>query len=673
MPKTARLCFLFVVAAIILVHLLLLKAAADRDSPAWDEVGHLAAGITHWRTGEFDLYRVNPPFVRMISTLPLLASVPSTERFYHNRVPRSRNEFLSGRDIIEQSGARAFHFFTVARTGSILLSLCGACICFLWAKALYGGAAGLVAVLLWSSCPNILAHGHLITPDAGAAAVGVIAGFAFWRWLREPNWLTALFAGIMLGVCETTKTTWIILLGLWPILWIVYSKSASAAQLKQLCVILLVAVYIINIAYGFEGAFTQLRDFVFVSSALSGENENANGNRFANHWIGSVPVPLPRNYVLGIDHQKLEFERKLPSYLRGVWQLGGWYHYYLYACLIKVPLGTWLLGLLAVGMTASDGWRRKRRGGVLESDCSSSLSFSERGAGTTESKPDTEVNGEGKRQQVAAVQTTWRDEVVLLAPAVTVFVLVSSQTGFNHHLRYVLPVFPFVFIWISKVGKVFERPGRNTLSPALSAGEKGKPWRMWAMRGAVAGALGWSVVSSLSVYPHSLSYFNELVGGPKGGHWHLGSSNVDWGQDLLYLNEWYEEHPQARPLHLAYDLALVNPSLLGIEYQQVPSGPAMNRFGTPKTHNWPWGEVPDDPDLGVPRRSGERAALGPLPGWHVLSANLIHRRERDYEYFLEFEPVDWIGYSMMVFHITVDEANRVRRKLGMPELGGNDE
>jgi hypothetical protein len=48
--------------------------------------------------------------------------------------------------------------------------------------------------------------------------------------------------------------------------------------------------------------------------------------------------------------------------------------------------------------------------------------------------------------------------------------------------------------------------------------------------------------------------------------------------------------------------------------------------------------------------------------------NQIHRVAGDYEYFLEFEPVDWIGYSMMVFHITTDDANRVRRKLGLPEL-----
>ena len=45
----------------------------------------------------------------------------------------------------------------------------------------------------------------------------------------------------------------------------------------------------------------------------------------------------------------------------------------------------------------------------------------------------------------------------------------------------------------------------------------------------------WIIASSLSIYPHSLSYFNELVGGPLNGANHLLGSNVDWGQNLHYL------------------------------------------------------------------------------------------------------------------------------------------
>ncbi len=124
-----------------------------------------------------------------------------------------------------------------------------------------------------------------------------------------------------------------------------------------------------------------------------------------------------------------------------------------------------------------------------------------------------------------------------------------------------------------------------------------------------------------------------MVGGPKNGHAHLGcvpaDSNIDWGQDLLYLKRWLDDHPEAKPLHLAFN-GSYDASIAGIEYTLPPSEPQ--------------------------------------PGWHALSVNRIRSRTREYEYFLRFEPVAMAGYSIYIYHITLDEANRVRRELGLPQL-----
>jgi len=40
----------------------------------------------------------------------------------------------------------------------------------------------------------------------------------------------------------------------------------------------------------------------------------------------------------------------------------------------------------------------------------------------------------------------------------------------------------------------------------------------------------------------------------------------------------------------------------------------------------------------------------------------------NYEYFLRFNPIATAGYSIYIYHITLDEANRVRRELGLAEL-----
>ncbi len=53
-------------------HAGLLAYSAWRHSPVLTEVGQLPAGISHWELGRFDLYRVNPPLVRLVAALPVL-------------------------------------------------------------------------------------------------------------------------------------------------------------------------------------------------------------------------------------------------------------------------------------------------------------------------------------------------------------------------------------------------------------------------------------------------------------------------------------------------------------------------------------------------------------------------------------------------------------------------
>jgi hypothetical protein len=288
--------------------------------------------------------------------------------------------------------------------------------------------------------------------------------------------------------------------------------------------------------------------------------------------------------VLGIDRAKMDLDKGWWSYLRGQWSQRGWWYYYLYAAAIKVPLGTWLLGILATLLT------------MLKK---------------------------------AYRASPW-DEIILLAPGVALFAFVSSQTGFSHHLRYALPAFPFAFIWCSKVAQSIELHHRGV---AIVGG----------------GALAWSIVSSLAVYPHSLSYFNELVGGPKNGHWHLDKSNTDWGQDVFFLKKWYDAHPEARPLAVRFDF-VVSPAIIDTKFDEPPKDKRCDERN-PAT---PEGE------------------LGPLPGWYAVSVNHLHDRTHDYDYFLEFEPVDWVGYSMPVYHLTVAECNRVRAKLGLPPVSVAD-
>lgn len=582
------------IVALLVIHGGLLAWSGYRNSPGLDEVAHLPAGISHWELGRFELYRVNPPLVRMIAAIPLLFTDVKTTWDEFSENPLLRPEFSIGRQFFRNNGEIAFWYFTLARWACIPLSLLGGYVCFRWARELYGVEAGFVALTLWCFSPNILANAAMITPDAGAASLGILAGYCFWHWLKSPDWLKATGAGLALGAAELTKTTWIVLYGLWPLLWMIWRTSSSdaptsrmqqgagndpipdKAPIQQLLYILFLSVYVLNLAYGFEGSFRALNKYQFISRSLGGaEAHETPGNRFASWSIGRFPVPLPQNYVLGIDVQRHDFERKKWSYLRGEWKFGGWWYWYLYALAVKVPVGTMLLTILAAVVAIC--WR--------------------------------------------PLWLKWQDELVLIAPAAVVLVLVSSQTGFSRYLRYLLPMVPFCFVWISQAVRCVSR----------------KRWGLAVLGGV---ALSWSVISSLVVHPHSLSYFNELAGGPLGGPAHLLDANIDWGQDLLNLKRWYAAHGEVRPLYLQY-FGLIDPKDAGIVFKPIPKKPQQE--GEPRV---PWTHKL-------------------RPGWYAISVNDLYGYDRNgghesyFAYLRDLKPVAMAGYSIYIYDLTSADIDRI--------------
>jgi len=327
---------------------------------------------------------------------------------------------------------------------------------------------------------------------------------------------------------------------------------------------LAIGIYVINLGYGFEGSMQRLGGHAFVSHLLTGEDGHAVGNRFTGTLLGQLPLPLPSNYLLGMDIQRKDFEQySRPSYLRGEFRETGWWYYYLYALGIKVPLGTW--GLLVLVVL----WRlfRARHGtGPTHNTTFSSGEWVE--SSSVESTVDSSSH---TRRPTASVPhgSYLRDELMLLLPALALLAFVSSQTGFSEHMRYVLPVLPFLFVWISQVAGPGFFSGRHITAEAA----RGLAESRDSVRPRVLGHTAWlavilfcwSVTSSLSVYPHNLAYFNELVGGPEGGPRHLLSSNIDWGQDLIYLKEWVEQHGNEGSLYLAY-FGYFDPAHVGFDY-----------------------------------------------------------------------------------------------------------
>lgn len=570
----------FIVVALLAVHALLLAYAATRHSPTALGGPLLAAGVSHWELGRYELYRVNPPLVRMVAAIPvmLVGCEADWSRFVDG--PRTRPEYSIGSQFIEINGERSFWLMTLARWACIPFSLIGGLYCFLWARELYRReAAGLIALSLWCFDPIILANSELITNDTAATSFGIIAGYYFWHWLKSPTWKRCVIAGLSLALAILAKTTWLFLFGLWPImaaLWFVmkYRRNEPVGRkVPVLCVqvalMFLLAVWCINIFYCFDGSLDDFGSYSFVSKKLSViDNQNP--------YLTSLPVPLPRQFLIGLDTQISDFEHfGQMSYLAGQWQGHGWWHYYVYGLLVKWPHGTQVLLLLAILMS------------IFWKECRLS-----------------------------------KDELILVLPALSVLLIVSSQLEFNIHFRYVLPFVGLAFIFIGKIS-------------ALT--EKGIFWRALVVLLIVSSAL-----SSLVMYPHSLAYFNELSGGPKNGHRHMLHSAIDWGQDLIYLQEWLADHPKIKLDGLSYHGGF-DPSAIGIKCPRPPVGPGSDHSS-----------------------ASNATEVGPIPGWYALSTNSLWSSDGEFNYFHDFEPVAVVGLTIYIFHITPEEANQVRKKLGLP-------
>lgn len=642
------------VVLLLTIHVVAAARSLVLENPTVDEVVHLPAGLTYWQTGSFRMYHHNPPLVRLVAALPVLLARPEMNYRSSAWAVEPPNKAQFAHEFMEANAARYFEIFTRARLMIPLFSLIGGLVVFLWSRSLYGPLAGLLSLTLWVVCPNVLAHSRLVTTDMGATALGVLATYIFWRYLKQPSWRLAALAGLALGIAQLSKFSLIVLYGLWPLLAVVRLASYSEYRhhfgrvVAQAGVILVASVLVINAGYLFEGVGIPLGDYEFVCATLtkpapSGASRPRSAdqlldgayryriNRFRGSLLDRLPVPLPKHYVLGFDDQKLEAEgipnkflappgmdlmgegdevQGYPVYLDGVLRQKSWWYYYLMTLLYKVPEGTWLLVMASFGVLFL----------------------------------------------VPRARAEWFDEFAVLVIPAFVLLVMSVFTNINLGLRYVLPIFPYVYITTGKLVPWLQ--GLTVLVQKRVAG------------GFVALCLAASVGASASIYPHYLAYFNAVSGGPKRGSEHLIDSNLDWGQDLVGLRRWLQANAPGERVGLAY-FGQVNPRVFegrGEAFDWFL--PPPNPVGVKKVTDLPY------------RYQLDLAGYRLKPGIYAVSASLVRGlpwRVYDspwngmgqnrwvpypvwtdaFTYFQKLTPVANVGHSILIYRVTQDQADEL--------------
>jgi len=135
-----------------------------------------------------------------------------------------------------------------------------------------------------------------------------------------------------------------------------------------------------------------------------------------------------------------------------------------------------------------------------------------------------------------------------------IFFFFSFKSALQIGFRYLLPILPMGYFIIGRLGRDWGGYSRR-------------------FKLTITVLFGWLLFENLSIYPHYLSYFNQLTLGPKYGHKVLLDSNLDWGQDLPSLAKFMKENGIEK-IELGY-FGHVFPELYGVNYQILGDKPRL--------------------------------------------------------------------------------------------------
>jgi Dolichyl-phosphate-mannose-protein mannosyltransferase len=513
------------VAALLAVQAALGITAAAQLTPTHDEYWHLPIGLLNLKTGRFDFDDLNPPLCRMLAALPLTLTPARTGTVGDYHDPQGWGDVF-----IAENHEHYQRWITLGRSMIVLLSVLGGLALALWARELFGDGAGVLAALFWACEPNLIAHGSLVTTDMGAAAFFVFALYSAWRFARRPGWGRGLLCGGLLGLAQLAKFTSLVLYPIAVFVFVLVALFDSSAKpddsaptdstaapprpgLLKICMMwgaaFVLSVGIWNAGYLFRGSFATVGSYQFQSGVLK---------RMAARLpiLSRLPVPLPRDYVSGLDHQRQIMEQKHPVYLDGQWSEDGFAGYYAWALLYKLPHALQLLDLLVLLWLVMPSGRPRR----------------------------------------------WATQAVILLPALVVLI-VAETSPMQLGIRYVLPVIPFAILFASQAAGWFnwkQFPARSLATTVLAAvmvlSIRYHPEHLSYFNELAGGPLG----GREHLLDSNLDWGQDLGGLKK------------------YLDEQPAEQGTNREIGLAY-FGTVPPAALGIHYHLPPgNAPQPGRF-----------------------------------------------------------------------------------------------
>jgi len=383
------------------------------------------------------------------------------------------------------------------RYATIALSLLLAFYVLKWSHELYGRKGALLSLSLYVFDPNLLAHGQLVTADLPASLMMTAALYHFWHFLKSGGKARALLSAVTLGLSQLAKYFCIYLYAVFFLIAAIYRWSATAAERARLdwgrlltrelrnwsivtAFFAVVSIVIINLGFGFNGFGTPLSGYTLKDPFFR--------KLQATPFVGSLPLPLPVPYVQGLDICKLE--ERMGQGWRNIYMAGELRVNRHDGTLRGFPVYYFYAALFKVPIATQVIFL---------------LAF---------------IGYCSQRGQPATALR--REEVFLLVPILIYWIYFNFFFNAQIGIRHVLPVITLATVFC----------GRFLATPKC---------KLRTYTGVILAT--WVIVSTLSYYPHFISYFNEFVPDRKLAYRHLADSNLDWRGNEWYLMQYIQRNP----------------------------------------------------------------------------------------------------------------------------------
>ncbi len=462
------------VVCLLAVLLAQLVLSSRTWSSTWDEGDHILAGYLSWR-GDYGLNPEHPPLVKLLATAPLLPLELQTPELEHGYF--KIEAIKAGAEFVGRNGPDRILFRS--RMAASVVTLLLALLVFLASREMFGTGAGFVALGLLVFEPNLLAHGALVTTDAGLSCFLFATVYAFYRYVKAPSLGRLVVLGLAVGGVLAVKHSGLMAFGVLALLALFEALRATGGMGAKLRVLGRLAVGLVLVGAIAVGVLWSTYGFRYAARP-----EGLSMNPPFTSYVGDLRPSearailtlarwqvLPESYLYGLaDVRKISSE--YPAYIFGKTYPRGVWFYFPVVLAIKSTLPFLVLVVAALALVA-----------------------------------------------LRAVKGA-REVVFLLLPAV-LFLAMTMTSGLNLGVRHILPV--YVFLTAVAGGAAWALARRR---------------RLWMA--ALAFLLVFHAASSLRSFPVYFAYANEAWGGPSQVYKYLTDCNTDWGQQLKSVKQYLD-------------------------------------------------------------------------------------------------------------------------------------